>query len=105
MNGKNESPFLLSDDGWIHVTPVGEFPHHVGFVQVIDRRACDLMADDFAKRRKEEGDRFAGLLVDYDHFSLDTEKPSEAAGWLTEHEARDDGLWGRVRWTDAGLPP
>jgi len=28
---------------------------------------------------------------------------SEAAGWITELESRDTGLWARVRWSDAGL--
>jgi hypothetical protein len=41
--------------------------------------------------------------VDFDHFSLDTDKSSEAAGWITELESRDTGLWARVRWSDAGL--
>jgi len=41
--------------------------------------------------------------VDFDHFSLDTEKSSEAAGWISDLESRDTGLWARVRWSDAGL--
>ena len=54
-------------------------------------------------RRAKEGESFAGVLLDYDHFSMDTDKPSEAAGWIVELAVRDDGLWGRVRWTDTGL--
>ena len=33
-------------------------------------------------------ENFAGLLVDFDHFSLDGEKRSEAAGWIVALEAR-----------------
>jgi phage I-like protein len=44
----------------------------------------------------------AGLRLDYDHFSYDTQRPSEAAGWITALEGRVDGLWARVRWTDTG---
>jgi phage I-like protein len=34
---------------------------------------------------------------------MDAGKPSEAAGWVGALEARDDGLWAKIRWTDAGL--
>jgi len=45
---------------------------------------------------------FAGMLVDFDHFSLDVDKSSEAAGWLMELANRDGALWGKVRWSDLG---
>jgi len=97
-----DNDFVLAGDGWVHVTPCGEFPHAgAGVTQVIDREACDRIAADF-KARKSDGN-FPGVLVDFDHFSLDTEKSSEAAGWITDLESRDTGLWARVRWSDAGL--
>lgn len=85
---------------WIQLAPKGEFAiTHGGkrYVQVLDDAACNLMVAAFANRSGP-----AGLLVDYDHFSLDTNRPSEAAGWIKEVQARPDGLWGRVQWTDRG---
>lgn len=100
----NEHDFALAEDGFVQVTPVGEYAHEgAGLVQVIDRLACDMMAAAFAVSKAAGGENFPGLLVDFDHFSLDTGKPSEAAGWVGELEARDDGLWARVRWSDSGL--
>jgi len=98
----NDRDFVLAADGWSHITPCGEFPHAgAGIVQVIDRAACDAMAADFNSRKSDAN--FPGVLVDFDHFSLDTEKSSEAAGWISDLESRDTGLWARVRWSDAGL--
>jgi phage I-like protein len=42
------------------------------------------------------------VLIDFDHFSCDTDKSSEAAGWIEELAARDSGLWGKCRWSDTG---
>jgi hypothetical protein len=98
----NNNEFVLAGDGWVQVTPCGEFPHAgAGVVQVIDRAACDRIAADFNARKSDAN--FPGVLVDFDHFSLDTGQSSEAAGWITELESRNTGLWARVRWSDAGL--
>ena len=97
-----DNTFVLASDGFVQVTPCGEFPHAgAGVVQVIDRAACDRIAAEFNARKSDAN--FPGVLVDFDHFSLDTEKSSEAAGWIDELESRDTGLWARVRWSDAGL--
>ena len=98
----NDNTFVLAAEGWAHITPCGEFPHAgAGVVQIIDRAACDAMAVEFNVRKANAN--FPGVLVDFDHFSLDTGQSSEAAGWITELESRDTGLWARVRWSDAGL--
>ena len=97
-----DKDFMLAGDGWVQVTPCGEFPHvGAGVTQVIDREACDRIAADFIGRKSDAN--FPGVLVDFDHFSLDTEKSSEAAGWISDLESRDTGIWARVRWSDAGL--
>jgi len=94
--------FVIAGDGWVQVTPCGEFPHSgAGVTQVVDREACDRIAAEFNGRKADPN--FPGVLVDFDHFSLDTDKSSEAAGWITELEARVTGLWARVRWSDSGL--
>jgi hypothetical protein len=98
----SDNSFVLAADGWVQVTPCGEFPHAgAGVVQVIDREACDAITAEFDARRADAN--FPGVLVDFDHFSLDTGQSSEAAGWINELESRDTGLWARVRWSDAGL--
>ena len=41
----NNNEFVLAGDGWVQVTPCGEFPHvGAGVTQVIDREACDRIA-------------------------------------------------------------
>jgi hypothetical protein len=94
--------FTLPEDGWYQLAPEGEFPHKAtGLVQVLDPDACRAIAADFA--RASAMANFGGVLVDYDHFSLDRDKTSEAAGWILNVEHRPGmGLWGKIRWTDTG---
>lgn len=88
-DGKFQPPV----DGWFQLAPVGEFAHSdSGLLQVLDRTAITSMVNSF---RGE-------ALLDFDHFSYDPDKKSEAAGWITALESRDSGLWGRIRWTDIG---
>lgn len=74
-------------------------------VQCIDSQAITSIKANFdaqvAAETKAKG-QFAGLLVDYDHFSHNPDKPSEAACWLFELDARENGLWARGRWTSTG---
>ncbi|MEI6788697.1 MAG: phage protease [bacterium] len=93
--------YRLPDDGWYHIAPFGEFPHAgAGVIQVIDQEACIAMAARFAADANTPN--FPGLLVDFDHFSLDGEKRSEAAGWILGLENRENGLWAQIRWSDLG---
>jgi hypothetical protein len=71
--------FRLPDDGWYQIAPLGEFPHFVAdVIQVIDQEACVAMAARVTADAHTPN--FPGLLVDFDHFSLDGKKRSEAAG-------------------------
>ena len=97
----NRDGFQTPADGWYQVAPFGEFVHaQAGLTQVVDSEACQAMANRFAEEAKAPN--FAGLLVDFDHFSLDGEKRSEAAGWITALENRDGGLFAKIRWSDVG---
>lgn len=90
--------FALPADGWIHLVPRGEYPIAVEdreFVQVVDDAALASMANRFAP---EAGN----VRVDFDHFSYDPAKSSEAAGWLDAVEVRTDGLWAKLRTSDIG---
>jgi len=93
--------FKLPDDGWYQLAPLGEFSHAAaGVTQVIDGDACTAMVQAF--ERDSSMPNFAGLLIDFDHFSLDGEKRSEAAGWIMGLEQRDTGLFANIRWSDIG---
>jgi hypothetical protein len=117
----NRDGFQMPADGWYQVAPLGEFAHaQAGLVQVVDPEACTAMVNRFAD--EATGVNFAGLLVDFDHFSLDGEKRSEAAGWITGLEYRgreaegcrlkadsgdnsqvaNGGLFAKIRWSDVG---
>ena len=117
----NRDGFQMPADGWYQVAPLGEFAHaQAGLTQVVDLDACKAMANRFAEEAKAPN--FAGLLVDFDHFSLDGEKRSEAAGWITALEMRNaecgagngdvsrrgaeaqsgGGLFAKIRWSDVG---
>jgi hypothetical protein len=94
-------PFTLPDDGWFQISAIGDFPHATtGLVQVIDADAVAAIVQRFAEESAKPN--FPGVLVDWDHASLDLDKPTEAAGWIMNLQQRPDGLWGQVRWSDRG---
>ena len=98
-------PFSLPDDGWYQLMPRGEFPGKDELTgeevtQVIDQEAIDSMMREF--RRASAAENFAGLLIDYDHFSEDLDKPTVAAGWMIDLAERCDGIWFRARWSAEG---
>jgi phage I-like protein len=91
--------FKMPGDGWYQLAPLGEFPHvAAGVVQVVDMEACTAMVARFKADAAVEN--FAGLLVDFDHFSLSGERRSEAAGWITALEARCQTLDNRPQTAD-----
>ncbi len=121
----NREGFAVPADGWYQLAPLGEFAHaQAGLTQVIDAEACAAMC----RRFEEEAQcaHFAGVLIDFDHDSLDAGKRSEAAGWIVALRTRDegsgvgvqgsgvdgsrqdakdakgDGLWAKIRWSDVG---
>lgn len=93
--------FALPADGWYHISAVGEFPHNpTGLVQVIDRDSLAAIVQQFAEVAGKPN--FPGVLIDFDHSSLDLDKPTEAAGWIVGLQERPNGLWAKVRWSDRG---
>lgn len=79
---------------WIHLLATGT-------ITLADGRGPFKIDPDavIAATRKLFGDR--DLPIDYDHASVGGGKAAPAAGWVTALEAREDGVWGRVRWTKA----
>lgn len=82
---------------WIHVLPAGT-------VHGRDGRGPYTIADPAAvirASRERAGRRL--IPVDYEHqtdLAPDNGRPAPAAGWIDALQARPDGIWGRVRWTD-----
>jgi phage I-like protein len=86
---QDKSPALPE---WIRVLPRGAVElsdHREPFM--VDEASLISMAADFRSRGVD-------LVIDYEHQSLQGER-APAAGWIKELEARGDGLWARVDWT------
>ena len=101
------SALTLREDGedtrapeWVHLLPAGtdgqigtddkRGPYHVG----------DLEAIIHASMR--DGDK---LPIDENHatdLAAPLGNPAPARGWIVEMQARADGIWGRVEWTNRG---
>lgn len=83
---------------WIQVFPAGAFTGRDGRGPYV----CEPEAV-IARTRQHNGS--LDIPVDYDHqleFSAANGQPAPAAGWITELAAREDGIWGRVEWTEKG---
>lgn len=83
---------------WIQVFPAGAFSGRDGRGPYV----CEPEAV-IARTREHNGS--LDIPVDYDHqleFSAANGRPAPAAGWITELAAREDGVWGRVEWTEKG---
>lgn len=107
------TPFLNRDGGafdpagWFQLVPKGTFKIQrkeagkvVLYEQVVDDESVKRMAEAFANRlASNPGYK---LLIDFEHFSHDTEKSSSAAAWVNKVEARADGLWAQAEWSDEG---
>lgn len=82
---------------WVHLIPAGQITttDKRGPYRATDAQA--IIAASFA-----QADR---LPVDENHATdLAAPKglPAPARGWIVAMEARNDGIWGRVEWTDEG---
>lgn len=83
---------------WIHIMPMGAF-------QGKDGRGPYFLRDPFAVITNTKAYHGAtDIPVDYDHQLLwvrQNGRPAIAAGWIKRLEAREDGIWGLVEWTQA----
>lgn len=82
---------------WVHLLPAGEVTTLDGRGPYKSINAADLIAASFASGRK--------LVIDENH-STDLRaplgEPAPAYGEIVEMQSRDDGIWGRVDWNEAG---
>ena len=92
---------IAADGGvpdWVHLIPAG------GAVRTVDGRG-PYRVTDYAALAAHSLAGGAKLVLDECHA---TDKaaplglPAPARGWIVELQARDDGLWGRVEWTEEG---
>jgi phage I-like protein len=90
VNEDSRDPANLPE--WIRVLPLGK-------VELADHRE-PFMVDEVSLNSMVAAFRSRGidLVIDYEHQSLNGER-APAAGWIKDLEARTDGLWARVDWT------
>jgi phage I-like protein len=80
-----------SNKGWVQALKPGNFKHPI--FGEIDINAMRMMRfADHANR----GVRGIAMDIDYDHKA----QRMDAAGWVVQTEARPDGVWYLVEWTD-----
>ncbi|WP_089257188.1 phage protease [Cereibacter sphaeroides] len=82
---------------WVHLLPAGMIAtaDHRGPYHLSD--AGQVITASFA-----EADR---LPIDENHatdLAAPLGHPAPARGWIVEMQSREDGIWGRVEWTEAG---
>ncbi len=82
---------------WVHLLPTAQ-----GRIETNDSRGPYFVSDAAALIAASfEG--VTELPLDENHATdLTPGAPSPARGWITAMEARDDGIWGKVRWTRSG---
>ncbi|PWU18917.1 MAG: hypothetical protein C5B50_07825 [Verrucomicrobia bacterium] len=96
--------FQHPPDGWYMIEPKGEHPNRrAGITLVIDEQAIRQIVNRFNEDAAAGKLRHAHeLLVDHEHFKDEADKETRAYGWLTKLEAREDGIYGQIRWTATG---
>ena len=90
LNEDNQNQPKLPE--WIRVLPLGKVEladHREPFT--VDKASLASMVAAFRSRGID-------LVIDYEHQSLNGER-APAAGWIKDLEARGDGLWAQVDWT------
>ncbi len=100
--------FKLPADGWMQLFPFGEVPGPIEnpdgttaeVVQIVDPAAAAVVLSAF--RGEAAKPNFGGVLVDFEHFSLDPAKESRSAAWIDELDQRADGVWFKGRLTNSG---
>jgi phage I-like protein len=89
LNAEGEVP------EWVHLIPAGKA------VQAVDGRNWVMPDMAAVVAQSMTG---VDLPIDYEHQTEDPSQrvgngPVPAAGWITQLEARENGIWGRVTWT------
>ena len=97
--------FTVLQEEWVQLSPYGDFPQARG-LQRVDRAAAEGMVAQFHSFRGRVGRLFGGVPFYVGHPDLPSSSElvdRKAYGWIMEVEAREDGFYGRVKWSEAGL--
>ena len=97
--------FIISDAEWLQLSPYGDFSHARG-LQRVDRAAAETMIAQFNSFRGRLGRLFGGVPFYAGHPDLPNASEladRKAYGWIMQLEAREDGLFGQVKWSEAGI--
>jgi len=79
-----------STSTWIQAMPLGTYTHPVhGKIEITPERVVQFASNVNNNAREQQ------LDIDYDHKA----NGGEAAGWVSQADARPDGLWLLVDWT------
>jgi hypothetical protein len=93
------------DGAFVQLSPLGLFPHARGF-QNVDRTALELLVKNFNSFLSRLGRRFVGVPFYVGHpdvRGLEHLYPDRKAyGWIMDLQVREDGLYGRPKWSEAG---
>ncbi|MFA4826488.1 MAG: phage protease [Methanoregula sp.] len=88
-----EECVTIAEPEWVKILPLGKVEladHREPFM--VDEASLESMVAAFR-------DRGFDLVIDYNYATLNGGAPL-AAGWIKDLEARSDGLWVLVEWTD-----
>ncbi|HSI84239.1 MAG TPA: phage protease [Candidatus Methylacidiphilales bacterium] len=102
--GVPNASFETLQQEWIQLSPYGEFPHTMG-LQVVNRTSASAMASNFNSMLGKLKRAFGGCPFYIGHPDLPGSANAgedRAYGWIEELQARDDGFYGRVKWTESG---
>jgi hypothetical protein len=95
INVKQFSEGLDNPDGvWIHYAPYGRWSHPNYGVTYMTVDKAGKMVKNF-----NENVRGQDILLDYEH-GEDKAKGNKASGQIVAMEARSDGIWSKVKFTD-----
>src|SRR4051812_46991230 len=100
-----EPPFKVEQKDYIQLTPLGLFPHPRG-LQKVDETAIQALAKNFNSFMARLGRRFTGIPLYIGHPDVpgyeNTYTDRKAYGWIMKLQPRSDGLYGLLKWSDAG---
>lgn len=93
---------VAGSDHWVMLLPLGRFSGRDGRGPYDAGDAAQMSAVIEATKARAG---VTDLVIDYDHQTVFSAVPgvggqAPAAGWIKQFEVRQDGLYGRVEWTD-----
>lgn len=81
---------------WVHLVPAGTFRGQDGRGPYHLRDAAAVIAASMQQGKLPIDESHATVLA------ATTGAPAPARGWIVELQSRDNGIWGRVEWTQTG---